>query len=578
MAKNETPIQYHISFTEPQAHYVEIEMIINSVSSDYTTVKMPVWAPGSYLIREFSKNIETIKAFASNGTYCHIEKIAKNAWKVKSKPNEPLIIKYRVYAFEVSVRTSFVNISHAFLSSPDIFLFVDGQLTAKAEVHIEPFTGWEKISTALNKTSKNTYLAKNFDELYDSPIEVGNQETFSFVAAGVHHEVAMVNGGNYDSVRLQKDLTKIIETATNIFKENPNKNYLFIVHNYESGGGGLEHKACTVLGATRMGYSDEATYKDFLRLAAHEYFHLWNVKRLRPIALGPFDYEKENYTSNLWIAEGFTSYYENIINVRAGILPTKDFYKDLQDDISAVSNQPGNKIQTVAEASFDAWIKYYRPNENSNNSTISYYNKGALIALLLDLTIITESNGKYSLNNAMLEAYNLYYKNLKRGYTDSEFKAILEKFAGKSLDDVYENYINGTKEIDFTPLFAKVGLAIIDTKANANQAYFGASTMMGDKGMLKVRNVARNSAAYNASLNVNDLIVNIDGKEVKELKTLLSTKKPGDKLQLLINRDGIEEQLELILKENPNKTFEIKPDNNISEIKKNYLKKWLGDI
>lgn len=575
-AQNTTNIQFQISFTEPQAHYVNVQMTIQNIKAKVTTIKMPVWAPGSYLVREFSKNVEALKINDANGKAVSYLKSSKNSWKINTTNSSKLVINYRVYAFEVSVRTSFVDADQAFLSSPDIFMYVDGQLTQPATVTIIPLAGWEKISTALEAipAKGNTFYASNFDQLYDCPIEIGNQAVFYFEAAGVTHEVAMVKGGNYNTDRLKTDMAKIVETATAVFGENPNKRYVFIIHNYASGGGGLEHKNSTVLGATRLGYTDESTYKDFLSLVAHEYFHLWNVKRLRPIALGPFDYDKENYTTNLWIAEGFTAYYENLISYRAGITNQPEYITELEKDINAIANQPGNKVQTLSEASFNAWIKYYRPNENSANSSISYYNKGALIATVLDLTIIHHSQGKYSLDDAMRYAYNLYYKKLNRGYTDAEFRAVLEKFAGKSLSFIYDNYINGTADIDFNTYLGFAGYHIEDKNMGNQTPYLGANAaMVANK--LTVKNVARNSAAYIAGLNVNDNIISVNGQATSNLNTLLTDKRVGDVLRFLIDRDGIEKTIEVTLKANPNKKWVINKMDAPNDAQIKVLEKWL---
>jgi predicted metalloprotease with PDZ domain len=260
---------------------------------------------------------------------------------------------------------------------------------------------------------------------------VGTQDVFGFDAAGVKYEVAMYGGGNYDKERLKKDMAKVIEAETAVFGENPNKHYTFIVHNRSRGGGGLEHLSSTVLGASREQYGSEGGYISFLGLVAHEHFHLWNVKRLRPIVLGPFDYETENYTTNLWIAEGFTAYYQNLIRRHAELYSVDSYLADAVGDINTVENQPGTKVQPLAEASFDAWIKAYRPNENSYNTGISYYDKGAVVGMLLDLEIMNTTGGKQSLDDVMKYMYNTYYKGKKRGYTDAEFKLAFEKFAGK---------------------------------------------------------------------------------------------------------------------------------------------------
>jgi predicted metalloprotease with PDZ domain len=428
----------------------------------------------------------------------------------------------------------------------------------------------------------DTFFAPDFDILFDSPFEVGNQDIFEFVAEGVKHEVAMYGGGNYDKEILKRDISKIVTEQTKTFGINPNKRFVFIVHNFNSGGGGLEHLNSTVLGASRNSYNSEAGLLRFLGLVSHEYFHIWNVKRLRPIALGPFNYEQENYTRNLWISEGFTAYYQDIYTKRAGLQSPDRYLTSLAASISSVENQPGNRVEAVSDASFDAWIKQYRPNENSANSTISYYSKGALMALIMDLETIHSSQAKVGLDEVMKSMYDQYYSKLNRGFTDAEFKSTLEKIAGKSFDDVYKDYVNGVKTIDYNKYFGYAGFTLIDDAAKGNEAYLGAGTALKD-GKIMVTNIVRQSPAWISGLNVNDEILSIDGSRINnvadprlsELERFLSNKKPGDKLLISINRDGLIRQIELTLIRNPNHKFRIASLPDLSDAQIAVRKRWL---
>lgn len=577
-------IAYEVSFTEPQAHYAEVIMNISGVKAAHIDLKMPVWTPGSYLIREFSKNVEGFKAYGSGAKELSFEKISKNTWRINTANSGIVKVTYRVYSFEISVRTSFVDESHAFLSPTGIFMYPDGQLNAASEITINPHKSWSKISTGLEKLSSkpNTFHAPDFDVLYDSPIEVGNQDVFEFEAEGVQHELAMYGGGNYDKEILKRDIAKIVTEQTKTFGINPNKRYVFIVHNFNSGGGGLEHLNSTVLGASRNSYNTEAGLLRFLALVSHEYFHIWNVKRLRPIALGPFNYEQENYTRNLWIAEGFTAYYQDIYTKRAGLQSPDRYLMNLASSISSVENQPGNRVETVSDASFDAWIKQYRPNENSANSTISYYSKGALIALIMDLETIHSTQARAGLDEVMKAMYDEYYTKKGRGYTDAEFKTMLEKISGKSFDDVYNDYVNGVKTIDYNKYFAYAGFTLIDDAAKGNDAYLGAVTALKD-GKIIVTNVSRQSPAWIAGLNVNDEILSIDGNRINnvsdprlsEVEKFISGKKPGEKVMISINRDGLIRQIETTLVRNPNHRFRIASMTNLTESQIAVRKRWL---
>lgn len=576
-------IAFKVSFTEPQAHYADIEMEISGLKADQIDLKMPVWTPGSYLIREFAKNVESFKAVGSTGNNLNFSKVDKNTWRINTSKNGVIKVSYRVYSFEISVRTSFVDESHAFLSPTGLFLYPAGKLQLPSTVTIVPHKGWTKISTGLEKVPSkvNTYFAADFDILYDSPIEVGNQDIFEFNAAGVVHEVAMYGGGNYNKEVLKRDMAKIVHEQTKVFGVNPNKRYVFIVHNFNSGGGGLEHLNSTVLGASRNAYSTEAGLLRFLALVSHEYFHLWNVKRLRPIALGPFNYDAENYTTNLWIAEGFTAYYQDIFTKRAGLQTPEKYLSGLAASISALENEPGNKIQSASESSFDAWIKQYRPNENSRNSTVSYYSKGSVLALIMDLEIIHSTNGKAGLDEVMKAMYDEYYVKQKRGYTDQEFKAMAEKIAGHSLNEIYDNYVNGLKTIDYNKYLNYAGYSIKNDAEQLNEAYLGIATALRE-GKMMISQVARGSGAWNAGLNVNDEIVSIDNYVIKktssgsvEMLKHIAGQRVGEKVKVSVIRDGLEKTIEVPLGRNPSAKYSISSVEVPSASQMNVRKRWL---
>lgn len=576
-------IAFKVSFLEPQAHYADVEMEISGLNEDHIDLKMPVWAPGSYLIREFAKNVEGFKVSGSAGSMLSFNKIDKNTWRIQTSKNSSVKINYRVYSFEISVRTSFVDDSHAFLSPAGLFLYPAGRLMLPSTVTIIPHQAWSKISTGLNKVpaKQHTYAAPDFDILYDSPIEVGNQDVFEFTAAGVNHEVAMYGGGNYDKEILKRDMAKIVHEQTKVFGVNPNKRYVFIVHNYNSGGGGLEHLNSTVLGASRNAYSTEAGLLRFLGLVSHEYFHLWNVKRLRPIALGPFNYDEENYTSNLWIAEGFTAYYQEVFTKRAGLQSPERFLTNLATVITSVENQPGNKMQSLSDASFDAWIKQYRPNENSPNSTISYYSKGSLIALIMDLEIIHSTQAKAGLDEVMKAMYDEYYVKKKRGYTDKEFKEMAEKIAGHSLSNIYDDYIYGMKTIDYTKYLNYAGYAVADDAAQGDEPYLGISSSLRE-GKMIITQIARGSGAWNDGLNVNDEILSIDSYIINKTKAgsaemlkYIEGKRVGDKVRVSVLRDGLDKVIDVSLQKSPAVKYGISALEIPSAAQMAVRKRWL---
>lgn len=546
-----TSIRFEVSFSEPQAHYADIKMEVSGFQQEYIDVIMPVWTPGSYLVREYTRNLESFKAFDNEGNSLETKKINKNTWRIFNKHSH-VIINYRLYGFEISVRTNIIDDSHAFLSPAATFMYVDGQLDHPSEVTIVPHESWSTVSTGLEAVEDKpyTYTAPNFDILFDSPIEVGNQDVFTFEAAGVLHEVAMVGGGNYDTDRLISDFTAIIEEQTKIFGSNPNKRYVFIVHHYQSGGGGLEHVNSTVLGATRNGYTNPRIYTSFLGLVSHEYFHLWHVKRLRPIELGPFDYTSENYTTALWIMEGFTSYYDNHILLRAGLVGEAGYLQLLNTDFNVVENRAGNQIQPVAEASYDAWIKYYRPDENSPNSTVSYYNKGALLSLLMDAKIIAETQGEKSLDDVLKAAYQHFHINLGRGFRESELQELIKDVTGVSVAEIFQA-AHTVDALDYNAYLRPLGYELVDHNRGHEIPDLGIRTNVSD-GRIMVTGVTRNSSAWDGGISARDEIIAINGIRLdaagREMAHIIQQSRVGDTVQVLVSRDGIIREFSLTLK------------------------------
>ncbi len=531
-------VDYTLGMSHPNSHYFEVDMEISDLKEKWITVKMPVWAPGSYLVREFAKSVNQVKAVDEMGNKLNIKKVNKNSWRIETKVVKKVKISYEVYAFELSVRTSFLDDSHGYVNGTSMFMYMENNKDIAGELTIKPYTSFSKISTALKLKDNYVYTFEDYDQLVDSPIEIGNQSEFHFEAAGVDHTVAMYGEGNYDIPTLQRDMAKIVEAETIIMGENPNKEYLFIVHNITVPSGGLEHKSSTTLQVNRWTYEGDA-YLGFLSLVAHEYFHLWNVKRMRPKTLGPFDYDSENYTDLLWVMEGFTSYYDELALRRAGFYSQEDYMGKLFGTINYVENQLGNRVQPVAHASFDAWIKAYRSNENSVNTTISYYSKGQILAAMLDLYIIQKFKAEKTLDDFLRMLYANFYKKSDVGYTEEEFQSSLESFLDEDMDWFFDQYVYGTKIVDYKKFFKGVGLDIIDNGTGPAPA-LGIKTKNAD-GKLVITTVYAGSAAEQYGLSVNDEIVAFEGYRVdqSDFNKFVGSQLSGDKFDLLISRDNI---------------------------------------
>jgi predicted metalloprotease with PDZ domain len=534
-------LTYHLSMPQPNSHYFAVKIDVQENTAAVQEFKLPVWTPGSYLVREFSKNLNQVRAIDAQGKELTVKKKAKNAWEVQCNGTASYTVFYEVYAFELSVRTPFLDNTHGFVAGAGVFMYTEETRNQLGVLKIYPHASFKKVSTALapadfkSEPGCQSFVFKDYDQLVDSPIEIGNQQEFSFMAAGVRHRVAMYGEANYNIAELQRDMAKVVEAATAVFGSNPNQDYLFIVHNVTDGQGGLEHLNSCVLSVSRWSYTG-SNYLGFINLVAHEYFHLWNVKRIRPIELGPFNYDQECYTSLLWVMEGITSYYDELLLLRAGFYTKADFLNKLQSQINYVEGSPGSRVQPVAHASFDAWIKAYRPNENSSNTTMTYYSRGAVIGAVLDAYLIQRSKGKQSLDGFMQLLYQKYALDLKRGFSETEFEQELANYCGEDLHAFFTQYVNGTAIIPYQKYFEPMGLKVTDQTSTLTN--FGAALEPGE--VLKVRTVRSGSAAEDAGISVGDEILACDGYRIDKagLENKYNNLQPGVSMELLLSRDG----------------------------------------
>ena len=570
-------IKYTLSFPEPQTHYVKVKMEIKGWSQSTCKLKLPVWAPGSYLIREFSRFLEQFQA-TSNGSDLEVSRFRKNGWEVKNGSEQNFTVEYYIYAYELTVRTSFVDIDHAYLNGTSIFLYIDERKNIPVTVQLNPYNEWKKISVALDRVEKgNPWLlkAEDYDELVDAPFEIGNHDVFSFTAAGINHDVAIYGGGFYDTEAIKRDFTKLIEEEVKIFGEHPCKNYLFIVHLTANASGGLEHKNSTTIQASRNALTTISGYNNFISLAAHEYFHLWNVKRLRPYPLGPFDYDNENYTSLLYFSEGFTSYYDEKVTVKCGLVKPDNYLKTIASAVSSLENQPGNKFQSLKESSYDAWIKYYRSNENSSNATVSYYSKGAIIGLLLDISLLDITKGEKGLDDLMKQMYKDFYLKNNRGFTEAELLATTNKLCNCDMEPFFKNYIYFARPVPYREIFLKAGVEIKDLNEGLKTAYAGFNTT-SSSGKFLVSSVERNGAAWIAGLNVNDELIAVNSIRVTDdPQKILAQFSIDDVITILVSRGGVIREIKLKMAKSSKVNYELKRMENASELQKKVFAKWL---
>jgi predicted metalloprotease with PDZ domain len=583
----------------PHTHLFEVDVAIKRTADgpQEELLVMPVWTPGSYLIREFARNVQDFAASTAANQPLKWEKTNKNTWRVVTNGARDWHATYRVYANELSVRTSELNSAHAFWNNANLLMYLEGFLNSPSTVHVLAPDVW-KVATGLPAVlgQKNIFRAENFDVLYDSPFEASNFKTLVFNVKGIPHRIVIDGEGNYDPERMRRDVQKIVETQVEVMGgEIPYRDYTFILHLRANAGGGLEHLNSTALGYPRFGFKiqtgDRATsaspaatttperdYRGFLSLVSHEFFHLWNVKRIRPDALGPFDYTKENYTKLLWVAEGITDYYADLLVHRAGLITENEYLTATARAIQTLQNTPGRKEQTVEDSSFDTWIKFYRQDENSINSQVSYYDKGAILGLLLDLEIRQRSKNGKSLDDVLRYLYVEFFKK-NRNYTPADFQKACELMAGSSLEDFFKRYVRGTEELNYSVALEAAGLRLDTTGTGTGdeKVYFGADVAQ-EEDRLIVRRVYAGSPAYEQGLNAGDQIVALDNMRVTRdfFNARLAEKKPGDLINLTIFRFDDLSTLLIKLAERREGTYRIVPLPSQTEAQKRVYRSWLN--
>ena len=526
-------IEYQVAMPQPQNHLFEVTLQLSNYSSPLLDLKLPVWTPGSYLVREYAKHLQDFEAISGEEPLTW-RKVSKNHWQVETKSVSHITIKYRIFANELTVRTNHLDSSHGYFNGAATFFRIPELDKQAINITIIPPTPQWQVTTGLPSVSdqKNTFLAADFDTLVDSPFEIGSHQLHHFEALGKPHELAIWGYGNLKPQRIIADLQKIITVEANMFGGLPYDRYVFFLHLFAQSYGGLEHKNSCCLIYPRFGFRDREKYERFMQLAAHEFFHLWNIKRIRPKALEVFDYDQENYTPSLWFCEGATSYYDLVIPYRAGIYSVTNYINNVSKEITRYEQTPGRRVQPVSESSFDAWIKLYRQDSNSGNSQISYYLKGELISLLLDLLIRDRHNNKRSFDDVMVQMWEKFGK-AEVGYTPEQLQEVIESIADTQLHEFFKHYIHGTEDLPFNQYLEPFGLRLLEELPE--EPYLGLR-INSDKGREIIKFVEAGSPAQQAGIDATDELLAIDGLKVtgSQLADRLKDYQAGDTIQVTV--------------------------------------------
>jgi predicted metalloprotease with PDZ domain len=584
-ADGRAAISHRVSFADARNHYVDVESSFPAAGAELELF-MPVWTPGSYLVREFSRNLESVSAVDPAGASLRIAKTRKNRWRIATGGADRTVVRYRVYAAEMSVRTNWVSDDMGFLNGAATFLAPVGDLARPHEVSLALPPGWRDSITALPahpSGQPHRYLAPSYDALVDSPILLGNPVVRSFDVGGVRHRLAQAGDtGLLDADRAAGDVARVVEAQRAFWGGLPYRAYDFLSVHVDGASGGLEHLDSTLLLSSPWAMSRRLDYARWLGLVSHELFHAWNVKRLRPVELGPFDYENEVYTPSLWLAEGVTSYYGNLLLARAGLIDRDEYLASLSGEIRSVETGPGRAVQPLALSSFDTWIKFYRPDENSNNASVDYYDKGAVVGFLLDAEIRRATEGQRSLDDVMRLAYGRYAG--ERGYRAEDVRRAAEEVAGRELGGFWRDFIDGVAPLDYGAALDYYGLRLVPRKEGTGERAGGESEAhlgleaRDESGRLRVTKVARGGPAWQAGVQPGDELIAIDDRRVPldGLDKALARLKPGARASLLVARWGRVRAIAVVLGQAPGDRFELEVAIGASAAQRAHLDAWLG--
>lgn len=593
---------FTISMPQPSNHTYHVALRCDGLKGELHDFKMPRWSPGYYGIRDYAGNVSNFRAEDASGHTLAWEKVARNTWRVVAANASTIVLKYDVFGNTAFPANSYLGDDRAYISPAGMFVHLAGQLQQPVSVELRLPKNWTSIATGLDpvKGAPNTFEAADFDVLYDCPILIGNQERFQFDVRGVLHFVAIENVPSaVDRPKMIADLKTMVTAATRLIGDVPYKHYTFLMMG--RGAGGIEHANSSANQFDGNSLTTPAGYLRWLSFICHEYFHNFNIKRIRPLALGPFDYDQENLTTMLWVSEGLSVYYQDLILVRAGLLTSDQYLAKMAAAIGTFENATGHYYQSATESSQNTW------NSGSGvggdrNTTISYYNNGAMLGAMLDLEIRNNSGNRESLDDVMRAMYQKYYLEKKRGFTDAEFRGECENAAGASLAELF-SYASTSKVVDYARYFALAGLKLEMAMADAPGGFIGLYTQNqetpqseipagGGRGgggpagglagtapplKLMVTDVAANSPAAKADLLAGDRIVDVDGvaATARVLNDTINAKSPGATVRMRVSRAGKDFDVAVEVAANVKRTYRFKPVIQATPAQNTMLTTWL---
>jgi len=568
-------IEYTLSMPRPSGHIFHVTLLYSGIPRGMKTfeVRLPVWRPGRYMILDFAGGVVRFDACTGKGSPLRWSKTDKSTWRIELDGSADLSIRYEVFADEFDQRTRGLDDEHAFVNGTALFMYSPEYRFRPVTLTVVPPPGWH-VTTGLESTSPGRFQAPEYDTFADCPLEIGTQNDFAFEAEGTPHVLSIYGGGDWQADTLTRDIAKIVRVNREFWGRLPYRRYVFLLHCVPEGGGGTEHLNSTIMASQPFVFRNPDTYRGFLGLVSHEYFHTWNVKQIRPAALVRPDYQKENYTGELWLAEGTTSYYGGLLLVRAGLSTRARYLEGLAHMVYADRLRPGNSVQSLAESGFDAWIKYWRRNRDAFNEESDYYEKGGAASLVLDLEIRHATGNARSFDDVMRELFRRFPVS-GAGYTNADVRRITGEIGGEPMTAVFDSLVNGTARIDWERVLSFAGLELLPS--DAQQGIWTGMDLSDDGGKTRITRVIAGSPSFSAGLDAGDEVVALEGMRVNAstLPGRLKGYTPGDTLRLTVFRNDRLRDVVLKLSGPAVTPYRVKESGDMTPAQKLLIDSWL---
>lgn len=571
-------INFLISMDQPATHTFQVKMECKGFDESSIDFKMPVWTPGYYQRLDFAQHVDQFQALDSKGKPLKWEKTNDNTWRVFPHPKRGIVLSYAVKTQRSFVATPYVDEERAYILPGGVFMYPQGHLSHDSRIRVQPYSAWKQVATGLEAVPKeaNTFIAPNFDVLYDSPLLVGNLEELpAFEVAGKKHRFIGYQLGQFDKVKFMSDLQKIVQAAADLIGDVPYKDYTFIA--IGPGGGGIEHLNSTTFTFAGESQNNPQSRLRTLFFLAHEYFHHYNVKRIRPIELGPFNYDEGSRTNQLWISEGLTVYYEYLLLRRAGLCSDAELLEAFRNNIRAFEDKPGRLYQNLVQASYETWSDGpFGRTIDEVNKTISYYDKGPVVGWFFDLRIRHLTQNKKSLDDVMRALYQEYYLKQQRGFTEAEFRRVCEDIAGASLEAEFQ-YVNSVAELNYAKYLDYAGLHIdLESKAVPG-AWLGLTTRVA-KDSTVVTAVEYDSPAWKAGLRRRNFILEVYNEPAKSFTfaNMIKDQFAGDEIELIVLQGQEKRYLRFIMGKKMERSFKMSPQLNVGKLQRAIYEGWVN--